>query len=212
MSNFNSPKVLKTIFRAIFLSLIFFSQIGYCQLDMKGIPIRENTGNYSNFRIAAQTGTIPGFSMPFNTVRALSEINVVNKADAYPWMSSDGLRLYYSKQTVSSLSSIYYADRPNIESNFNTPQSIINGTITSHELVSCWLTNDELNIYFIADDIPNGNMTTTLFHSTRTSTSTNFSSLNVVTLTGSITGFIVGVSFTQDMSQLFVNDISNQSI
>src|SRR5688572_17629433 len=50
----------------------------------------------------------------WNNVRALNEINYDSLADAYPWISPDGLRLYLTKDTGIGYDSLFVSSRPSI--------------------------------------------------------------------------------------------------
>ena len=85
-------------------------------------------------------------SLPFDSVRPLIEFNSPDTAEAYPWISPDGLRLYFTKGTgendeivISTRNSQYNAFGPiyPLKIDFNADKKF-----------SCWLTDDELELYF----------------------------------------------------------------
>ncbi|MCX6842359.1 MAG: hypothetical protein NTX53_08785 [candidate division WOR-3 bacterium] len=90
--------------------------------------------------------TRPDTSAPFDSVRALSEINVSGDADAYPWISPDGLRLYYTRG-----SSLAVASRESVQSPFGAPEPF--PIRSGGGFFSAWLTDDELETYFVGDGI-----------------------------------------------------------
>src|SRR5262245_57800980 len=69
---------------------------------------------------ASAPANIPDFA---NEVRVLDELNKEDKADAYPWISNDGLRLYFT-QAGREGDGIMVAERPDTYHPFNTPVSL----------------------------------------------------------------------------------------
>jgi len=116
------------------------------------------------------------YSQPilYDTVRVLGEINAIN-ADAYPWISSDGLRIYYTHgaPTYGAPLTLMYTERPNITSTFSSPIPV---PINISNPYSCWLTNDELTVYVCKQD--------SFFYADRSSTSSSFGVLNKIELVG----------------------------
>jgi hypothetical protein len=84
--------------------------------------------------------TRPDTTAPFDSVRPLTEINDSTDADAYPWISPDGLRLYYTKG-----SSLAVAARESLQGLFGTPQPLpMRG---GDAYFGAWLTDDETETY-----------------------------------------------------------------
>lgn len=83
--------------------------------------------------------TRPAKDSPFDSVRALWEINDPLDADAYPWISGDGLRLYY---TFGSPSIICVSERSSTSDLFQRPVSV---SITKNpgNIFSAWLNDGE---------------------------------------------------------------------
>jgi hypothetical protein len=79
----------------------------------------------------------------YDTVRELTEINIPNFADAHPWISPDGLRLYYTNAFYNN--QLVVTERANINSYFGTPIIV---PIPNNWGISYWLSNDELDLYF----------------------------------------------------------------
>jgi hypothetical protein len=135
--------------------------------------------------------------MDFDTVRALTEINEDAVAEAYPWISRDGLRLYFNKNHK-----IVYSERTDVNNPFSAYQVLsINSAV--YDNLSCWLTTDELDIFFMMRE-ENGAMSTTLYHAQRSSVYEEFSSPVKVTLTGDISGFLSGPSLTPGLGYLYL--------
>ena len=84
--------------------------------------------------------TRPDTSSPFDFVRSLSEINQPDSGEGYPWISPDGLALYYTK-----LLTLAVTRRNSISEPFGTPQQM---RIGSPSPFAAWLTNDQKQMYF----------------------------------------------------------------
>jgi len=85
---------------------------------------------------------------------------------------------------------------------FGTPEplNINNDTIDN---ISCWLTNDELEIFFIVrEEVIN--TTTSLYYASRENINTPFSAPVKVELNGAVAGFLSAPSLTQDKTQLYL--------
>ncbi len=133
-----------------------------------------------------------------DSIRELSEINVKNLADAYPYLSSDGLRLYYTCQ-VSSSDNLFVVSRDNINSYFGNKELL--STNFPYGAISCWLTNDELEIYFVKDNM--------VYHSTRPSLTSPFSVPTCVSLVGGNNPtFISGPSLTPNREEMYIFSVS----
>jgi hypothetical protein len=94
----------------------------------------------------------------------VSKLNVQNKAETYPFLSADGLRLYFTADR-RGFPTIYFSDRKSINDHFSNSKPL-----TKHALDSFYeasLTIDELSIYLFKDD--------TLYYSTRRSKKNKFS-------------------------------------
>ncbi len=76
--------------------------------------------------------------------RALSEINHEERVDAYPWLSADGLRIYYTANADEGIDDkLFMASRNSTDDAFeNITELDVN--LEGEANVSCWLTNDEL--------------------------------------------------------------------
>ncbi len=78
----------------------------------------------------------------YDSIRSLTEINVPNQGEMLPWISADGLRLYYINGW--SPDSIMFTQRANTNSNFSSPTRL---PISVFDPYSFWLSKDELDIY-----------------------------------------------------------------
>ncbi len=99
------------------------------------ICIQGNSQSPDNFRTVNPVN--------FESVRSLNEINDDNLADAYPWISSDGLRIYYTKE-YSDGQELVFTERENYDSDFSAPVIVPTGNIRP---TSCWLSANELTAY-----------------------------------------------------------------
>ncbi|HEY5535287.1 MAG TPA: hypothetical protein VIL99_10185 [Ignavibacteria bacterium] len=143
-------------------------------------------------------------------VRPLSEINSENNPDAYPWISSDGLRMYYTsgKRTKkSSNEKIYYTERQSTGDSFGEPKKIKLWKDESN-IVSCWLSEDELNIYYKFLGIEKK-----IYRASRSSRKELFDSVKAINLEGDFGGTNIGPSLTPDKKELYIyNYIPNEKL
>lgn len=138
--------------------------------------------------------------MQFDQVRPLSEINS-KKGDAYPWISHDGLRLYYCQES-EKLDYIVMSQRKDVDADFEKPVKLgINST--QHDNISVWLSKDELSIYFFTRQ-SHGAFSSTLQKATRSSIGDSFGTSSTINLLGEASGFLSSPSFTNDMEELYL--------
>ena len=125
--------------------------------------------------------------------RLLDNLNNEGAAEAYPYLSADGLRLYFSRQTEEGLN-LYMASRQTIYDAFSNRQPL------SADLpggsFSGWLSNDERELYF-SDGYA-------LFYAFRNSLGEAFSAPADLTLQGTELDFISGPSLTPDKQELYI--------
>lgn len=130
--------------------------------------------------------------------RILDELNDVDGTDAYPFLSKNGLRLYWTQSDGGD--HLVFASRTNLNENFSSPQALkIIGGETKQ--MSCWLSANELTIYYVS--YTNGRK---LMKATRSKVSEAFDhaqEMNIV-FHAEHTGFFSGPSLTQDENQLFL--------
>lgn len=123
-----------------------------------------------------------------------------DQAKAYPWLSADGLRLYY---TLCDEQSIYVATRESFSAWFGEGQPL---ELEQGHHISCWFTDDELTAYFVVRGGESGaGLTTELNRAVRKSRDAEFSYPEIITLHGyGLRGFLSGASFTQDEQFLYL--------
>ncbi|MDD5528686.1 MAG: T9SS type A sorting domain-containing protein [bacterium] len=132
---------------------------------------------------------------PFDSLRPLSEINITDTADAYPWISPNGLHLYFAQEDSQGVY-LYMASRSNRDSLFGAKESLkINFPGTNN--FSCFLTNNELEIYFRAGII---------YYAKRGSIGDTFSTPEAMPEFSGI-GFVSGLSLTPDSSELYLYNV-----
>jgi len=179
------------------LFLSFFVSVNasvYCQIDKNGDSIKTKAVTQS---LVKSSVVIQNEIVTVDSTRALSEINTSTQAEAYPWISDDGLRLYYTEG-----GEIYYTERNSLTEKFTNaaPLAINSATYTN---ISCWLTHDELHIFYVIEE-SDGTHDRSLYHASRTAKTEAFNSPNLVTLNGYTAGLIAGPSLTSDLSQLYL--------
>lgn len=134
-------------------------------------------------------------------------LNIEGKADAYSWLSRDGLRIYFTRDNSSD--EIMKAERKSLAEEFKNPESVeISGMNGDYNIFSCWLSEDEKTLFFISYK-SEGSFSTSLYKATYDATRKEFINPVKINLTGGeITAtsniFISGPSLTFDFKQLFV--------
>lgn len=123
---------------------------------------------------------------------ALKPISALNtsRSEAYPWVSANGLRLYYTGNDELMMSS-----RNSTSDEFGPGQILKFSSDINYDILSCWLPNDESAIYFVANN--------TIYMAKAQSTGL-FGEVTVYADAFDEEDFIAGLSFTNDMSELFL--------
>jgi hypothetical protein len=130
----------------------------------------------------------------YDTVRELTEINTPY-ADAHPWISPDGLRLYYTSDFY--INQLVVTERADINSYFGTPTIL---PIPNNWGVSYWLSADELDLYFADGWYDN------LWYSHRNATDLPFSTPWPLDLIGiGEPDYISAQSLNSEQTELFVH-------
>lgn len=183
------------------LPLILFLLIGitlHAQYDSNGAPITNDDFPINNEAPYYEDTQTEFQDCIWEDVRPLDEINT-SSADAYPWISPDGLRLYFT-QRQGNEDFFMMASRTSIDSLFGNIDFLPVTQILDYSARSCWLTNDELEIFYSVSLSNNSQ----LYHAVRDSVGAAFSSPTLVQLSGIELDFYAGQSLTQDKSQLFL--------
>ena len=148
-------------------------------------------------------GQVTNLPIAFDDISALTELNGGFQGNGYPWISDDGLRIYFIRQDQPPLTStIYHAERTSLEDAFTNIQvlSVSNPDFYNY---SPWLTNDELTIYFSTSEL-SGISFSSLYRATRNSVDEDFGDPIFIQLEGPTLGFEASASLTEDASQLYM--------
>lgn len=153
--------------------------------------VRNNSGSWSenNLFIANRENV----NEEFTNVEAISELNTSSKAESYPWISPDGLTLYFTSDRNGS-DKIYTTTRTDLRSKFG-PATLVDLEPRSEEILSCYLSNDMKTIWYISKE--------KVFYSTRSSVNAEFTGGHKVELSHEL-GFISGISLTPDLKQIYM--------
>lgn len=142
----------------------------------------------------------------WDTIRPLSEINTA-EAEAYPFISEDGLRIYFTQQESASRS-IYMMKRPTRLDSFADKQLV--SSLSAYQPTSSWFSSDELEMFYMEFVPSTGSYL--IKHTTRTTLNDTFSVGTTINLLGIDSNtYKVGPSLTQDQSEmiLFVPGMTN---
>jgi uncharacterized repeat protein (TIGR02543 family) len=141
-----------------------------------------------------------GSEVKYDSIRQLNEIN--SSDYTYPWISDDGLRLYYTQShwDRESIGELYYAERGNVSENFSKFSKLPFYSFSNP--LSCWLTNDELNIFYFNSNTAWGK----LYFASRNSRNDSFGSSTEIELNWEMFGWteLISPCFTRDLQQLFL--------
>lgn len=139
----------------------------------------------------------------------IKELNNSDEADCYPFITEDGLRLYYTNS--EEIDHIVFSKRKSLNDAFEKPQKVkLEGN--DSDVLSCWLTADELSIFYVVRK-SNFGASTTLMRGTRNSVKEDFKEFTKIELKGKISGNLFGPSLTPDLGELyFYNSADNQRI
>jgi hypothetical protein len=140
-------------------------------------------------------------NIQFDDVRPLSEINIDNVSEAYPWISPDGLRLYFTQNLEGGKDQLYWVSRKDIRDKFGDKKKVAfeyAAEDLSDSRFSAWLTNDELDIYYISRE--DGD----LYHASRNNMNMSFGKERKVELNGNVSGFKSAPSLTADGNRLYM--------
>jgi len=143
--------------------------------------------------IALLLSTI-GVAQTYTDVTPISAINT-DVGDSYPWISPDGLRLYYTSGPGSFANQIYLSQRADANSDFSAPVQLGIGNVTG--IVSIWLTDDEKDAYLTTVDGK-------LFFAHRDNTMADFANPAEIALTGFNFSLFKGPSLNDAQTQMFL--------
>lgn len=200
--------LMKETIITLLLCLLLFPL--YAQNSHREIPGIQPLPEYETTRSSPYhfQHSLKAQANDWDSLRALSEINVLFLADAYPWISPDGLHLYYTRR-VGIDDKIYMASRATTSDLFNSPVSL-NINTPGGNAVSPWLTNDELTIYWSSEG-GSGFVPKVIQYATRAAISDTFGVPVTLTLIGNMGLPYYGVSLTQDLSTLYMFGFGSNS-
>ncbi len=132
---------------------------------------------------------------PFVNVRSLDEINDPELSDSYPYLSNDGLRIYFTKQKGSEIT-FHVAERNEVNARFSKPKKLEFNLPKISNNMSCFFSQDELEIFALSGD--------KIYHARRESINGKFSMPIEIGQSGDENGYMSGISMTQDNTELFV--------
>jgi hypothetical protein len=188
---------------SIFISLSCSAQY-YCAACLSSQNLKSNL--HENQANVTQTFAAVGYEKPelsliddktpnpagtsISSGLEIKELNNKSVAQSYPWLSDDGLRLYYTNGE-----SMFMASRSAIGQKFSGQHEIVKGI--KNIIISGWLTPDELTIYF-------ADQNNQLFKSSRSDKSLSFTTAVKVSLINAPEGSLFDATFTPDMKELLM--------
>lgn len=150
---------------------------------------------------ARQFATDPESAAPrLDSIRTIEGIKQNYVSGAYPWLSPDGLRLYYT--WCGDSRGFYMSVRESISEPFGSPLQL-NLMPDDNDHIACWLTDDELTAYFVMDR-PVDSTTTALYRAERSARDRPFSRPVRIALQGRVRGFVSAPSLTADREYLYL--------
>lgn len=164
--------------------------------DFEKVMVERNVITYEN--------DYPEFNSTYDDVSArpqpkdaaiknLQEINQDGSAEAYPWLSDDGLRVYFVHENV-----IEQWERKSLSSKFENKKVIVDD---GNSIVGQWLNSTETEIWYTTGG---GGM---LYHGVRKNIKSDFDKFDEIKLMveeDNYFGFISGPSLTPDQNELFL--------
>ncbi len=123
--------------------------------------------------------------------RMLDELSAIDTADAYPWISPDGLRVYFVRDEK-----MYHAMRSSRSDKFSRPVPVSFAGDVQTPVVSVWLSNNEKKLFYISAN--------TIYMAERKKTNRPFKLPVVFTSEFKEFEFIASQSFSPDMKDLYL--------
>lgn len=140
-------------------------------------------------------GSLTLNAQELDNLRALTEINVENEANAYPYISNDGLRLYYTSDN-SGTDDLYFTSRVTLTSTFGEPQLVAKKIFRN--IKSSWFSEDELEVYFTTG--------TYAYYTSRETTASPFNAATKLTLIGNSGVGLFSLSATPNGEELYIRE------
>ena len=127
----------------------------------------------------------------YSKIQPLSGLNDPIQSDAYPWLSGDGLRLYFTRNYT-----LMYSERTSTENLFESPVPVVFTGSVQLEIVSVWLSPNEKTLFLIGDN--------RIYKATRSSRSKPFSLPELFTDEFKDFYFVSGLSFCPDKKNMYI--------
>ncbi|MCH8904642.1 MAG: hypothetical protein IIA45_12090, partial [Bacteroidetes bacterium] len=121
--------------------------------------------------------------------------NDPREADAYPNLSHNGLRLYYTKDNI-----IYFSERDNTSDKFKASHQVAFEEIEEFTVQSAWFSKNEKELFFVDENI--------IYYSKRKNRKKAFTTPVIYSeMFADADGieFVTWISFCKRKKQLFVN-------
>jgi hypothetical protein len=109
-------------------------------------------------------------STTYDSIRPISELNKKDKPDVSPWISGDGLHLYYISLDSANQVRLLFSRRDSVNDTFTSPIPVLPFI---PGIYSSWLTPDEKELYYCVNDF-------VLVHATRNSLDDDFKNHDTV--------------------------------
>lgn len=130
----------------------------------------------------------------YSNIKALTQVNDPNRSDSYPWLSPDGLRLYFTKQFGADIK-FYKSERSSLTADFGAPTELGITLPKVSNNMSCQLSDDETEFYALS-----GNF---IYYAKRNNANDNFNTPVEIANTDN-SGYLSGITMTGDAKELFV--------
>jgi len=184
--------ILTTLFSTTTFTQSNQAGIASQSIDNYGNMFQNNSSQEKTF-YSEQSGQT---TFVYDSIRALNEINDPANADAFPWISTDGMRLYFT--SGANKNQLMFTQRADTNSYFSDPVII---PITISNPLSYWLSKDELDVY-ICTYSPD-----TLYYAHRKTTDSSFNTPALIHLSQQPDSNISyrGVSLNNAQNTLYIS-------
>lgn len=130
----------------------------------------------------------------YSIIQAMDAANDPNVSDSYPWLSADGNRLYFTKQHGSKIT-FYVSQRNSAAEGFGKAVELGINVPKTNNNMSCHLSSDEKELFVLSGEV--------IYYSARKNTTDKFT-LPVEIANTSNSGYLSGITLTDDASEMFV--------
>lgn len=155
--------------------------------------------SFSILPLAAQDNSLEEIEYASGVApKLLDQLNEPYDGSGYPWLSADGLRLYYN--SANGMDQFFYATRTSRHDNFGDPSHVI--IETENDVLSCWLTADELQMWYV-ERTENFGLSTTVKRASRFSATDDFVEIESIKVDVE-DGFVSGPTLTRDGQEMYL--------